>query len=257
MPKEEFELVIIDDQSTQDIKGLCREAANEYGLRFQFITYDRNKGAIPAVTFTPALSNNLGFKHARGSVVVVVGPETLVGENNLDLTWKDANAGYGVYGDVFRSNIKFVDTIVKDDYWKDHSFSDMLALQGAKADATVTKGWWWYYMGARKEHIFAINGVDEEYMKGIAGEDDNFANRLMASGLPLKRNHAILGIHQDHSREDKKEDWHKWRFDRREWRRLRNYNDRLFTKWMETKQPVANTEIEWGSENAIIDKETF
>lgn len=256
LPKNEFELVVVDDKSTDDIKGLCKEMAEEFGLQFQYVLIDRMKGAITPETFTPALSNNIGFKLARGSVIVVTGPETLQKEVNLEASWKCANEGKCFYGNVYRSSTKFVDELRKDDKWKTISFRDMIAIPGAKEDVSVTKGWWWYYIAVRKEHVLAINGVDERYMRGVTGEDDNFAARLIASGVPLARNTTIEGIHQDHSREDRDER-HGFRFDKRKWRRFRRHNINLMSGWSKTKEPVANKTIDWGSFNAIIEKEIF
>ena len=255
LPKNEFELVVIDDRSTDNILGLCKKYAKDYGLQFQYILFDNKKGAIKPKAFTPALSNNIGIKHARGSVIAITGPETLQAEKNLEISWEMANKGYCIYGDIFRSSLEFVDEISKWDC-RYASFSDIVKLPGAKADDSVTKGWWWYYIAVRKEHLIAIHGVDEQFMRGITGEDDNLALRMSHSGIPLRRAHDIVGIHQDHSRDDRK-DLHSFRFNRKEWRKLRAVNSRLLHKWLKNKDPVANRDIDWGSENAIIKKEIF
>lgn len=256
MPKSEFEIVVVDDQSKQDIKGLCLKFANQYGLNFQYILMDKSKGAIIPKTFVPALSTNIGLKAARGSVVVVTGPETLLKNTNFELSWKSANEGRCVYGNVYRSDLRFIKQI-ESIKLEDIDFSSITSLVGAKYDVSVINGWWWYYIAVRKEHFLSINGVDERFMLGISGEDDDFANRMSHSGVPLIRNPSIEGIHQDHSEEDKK-DLHSFRFDGSKWREFRRHNEIILNKWnrssLKEREAVANKVIDWGSENAIIEK---
>jgi GT2 family glycosyltransferase len=104
--------------------------------------------------------------------------------------------------------------------------------------------------------LLAINGIDERFMEGMTGEDDDFALRMSHSGVPLYRNHEIIGIHQDHSREDKN-DIHSFRFNKKTWNGLRNFNWKLLVAWRKHKDPVANKNINWGSDDAIIKMEIF
>lgn len=255
-PKEQFEIIVLDDKSTQNIKGLCHKYSEKYGLKFQYILFNRDGGAIRPNGWTPALSNNIGFKKARGSVIVISGPETLICEDAFQRSWGGANEGYCVYGNVFRSNLRFVGKIEQTDLSK-LSFAEIESIEGAKHLDGCTKGWWWYYVAVRKEHLINIHGVDERFMLGMAGEDDDFARRMSYSGVPLKRDPQIVGIHQDHSAEDKKCQNHSFRFDKRKWKSLRSHNTKLLRDWLVKKDPVANKGIDWGSFEAIIDEETF
>ena len=255
LSKKEFEMIIVDDQSSEDIEGLCKSFAQEYKIQFQYIRFNNQKGAIKARGFTPALSNNLGFKNARGSVIVITGPESLQKEHNLELSWKRANEGKCIYGNIYRSNNNFVQKI-KNININDLSFSEIIQIPGATADSSVLNGWWWYYVAVRKEHILAINGVDERFMEGMTGEDDNFALRMAYSGVPLFRDKMIEGIHQDHSVSDKN-DVHSIRFNKKQWEKLRNHNGKLLKDWAKSLNPIANVNINWGSDDAIIKKEIF
>jgi glycosyltransferase involved in cell wall biosynthesis len=252
-PKEEFEIIVVDDNSTEDILKVCKHYNEKHGLQFQYIKINKEKGAIFPLGFTPALSNNIGFKLARGSVVVITGPESLQAENNIQSSWNSANEGKCIYGDIFRSSRSFVNRLKKMD-WRNMTFSDIESINGAKADSSVTKGWWWYYVAVRKEHLLEINGVNEEFMRGMTGEDDDFAIRMSYSGVPLCRNHEIIGIHQDHSVEDKN-DLHCIRYNKKKWHSLRNYSSTLLRSWARNKDPITNKNIEWGKLDAIIVRE--
>lgn len=255
MSKDEFEIVIVDDKSTDDILGLCKNYAASSNLKFQHILVDKTKGAIPPASFNQALTNNIGFKNSRGKVIIISGPETLLQENNIELSWKNANEGYCIYGNIYRSSANFVEFLRNND-WRNIDFKSLLNVKGATDEKSQLGGFWWYYVAVRKEHIMNINGVDERYMRGITAEDDNFAFRMYQSGVPLIRNPGIVGIHQDHSNSDQS-DLHSIRQNANEWGKLRNHNIALLNDWFKTKDAVANKNIDWGSNNAIIKKEIF
>lgn len=255
--KKEFELVIVDDGSTEDIKGLCKREAQNLGLQIQYILINKYKGAYVPRSFNQALTNNIGFKQARGPVIVITGPETLQRETNLELSWKIASGGFCVYGDVLRSSTDFMDIIKSVPNWHKMSFDDVVEWESATQDTDHCKGFWWYYVAVKKEFIMAIGGVDERFMEGITAEDDNFAFRLNAFGVPLIRDQEIIGIHQNHTREDGN-DLHAVRSKNpNTWTFLRNHNINLLNSWWRTENPVANQGIDWGTNDAIIEKEIF
>ncbi len=260
MNKNNYELVVVDDSSTVDIKGLCKEYSKKYGIKFQYIKFNRDGGAIKPLTFTPALSNNIGIKLAKGDIVVITGPETLQKENNLLLSYNSINDNNNlcIYGYTYRSDLAFVRELEESDEWQKMKFSRVLDINGAKADKTINNGWWWYYLAVRKSHLLDMRGVDERFMLGISGEDDDLANRLIAKKLEMTRNHDIICIHQDHSLEDKSDSLHSWRYNNVEWRRLRSNNESLLNEWRIKKNKViTNENIDWGSFDAIIEKEEF
>lgn len=254
-PRQDFELVIVDDKSSQDIYQLCKDYSKNFNINFQYILIDGNKGAFERKSFTPALSNNIGFRKARGSVLVITGPETLQGENNIKLSYDAANAGYCAYGTIYRSSETFVNKLINKNLL-DVSVDELLKIPGATHDSSVFAGWWWYYVAVRKEYVFNINGVDERFMLGIAGEDDNFAMRMSCSGIPLIRSDHIIGIHQDHSEEDKK-DHHSFRFNKNNFNTLANINRKFLEEWKISKNPIANKDINWGTDMAILKHEVF
>lgn len=61
-----------------------------------------------------------------------------------------------------------------------------------------------YYFLAKfnKKDIEAINGWDEEFMKGYAYEDDDFGERWVRAGLPFEIHEEIQAIHQWHPRSE-------------------------------------------------------
>lgn len=53
-----------------------------------------------------------------------------------------------------------------------------------------------------KEHIYEINGWDEEFLKGYAYEDNDFGDRWVRAGLPFTVIEEIKAVHQFHPRSE-------------------------------------------------------
>jgi glycosyltransferase involved in cell wall biosynthesis len=260
MPKSEFELVVVvDNDCTDDIKGLCAEQAKKHDLQIQYVKIDKYAGAYKPKSFNQALANNVGLKLARGSVIAIVCPETILCDEALEHSWNEANEGKCVYGKIFCSSQQFVENLhAREDRNSGILFKDLLAMPGAQFEQSQFTGFWWYYVTVQKGHIMAIGGVDERFMEGITGEDDDFAYRMFYYDVPLVRSSKIVGIHQYHMHlETASGDLHSVRTNRAKWYSLRQNNLRLLTEWRRNKTAYANTNIDWGSLKTIVEKEVF
>lgn len=254
--KNDFELVMVDDADRSNIYELCCQCAKNMGLQFQYIRIDNSKCIKPVKTFTPILSNNVGFRFSRGKVVVVTGPETLQAPKNVEISYSLNYRKECAYGLVYRSNRIFVDHISKN--WnKDQSFDKLLKIPGAIADCRTRLPHppaYWYYMAVAKKYVEKIGGVDEEFAAGFCAEDDDFANRMkMANVMPVFE-HKIIGIHQDHSVEDAADKAHSIR-NTPDGMRMRQRNITLMKRNLHSGKIVANTNHRWGDESVVISKE--
>jgi len=258
MRKEEFELVVVDDGSTEDILGLCKQHAKKSGLQFQYIRADSNRGTVPQRGWTPALTNNIGFRKARGSVFIITGPETLQRETNMERTWYVCHDPVCIYGIVYKSDASFVDAIRNNSRWVGYEhFTHLIRKYTTNLERPSTGGFWWYYAATRKEYIMTVRGVDERFMLGITAEDDDFAERMRFLGLKLAHDFEIIGIHQNHSREDRTSTTHGWRFNETKWRNMRAHNMKLLYDRKRSGDPIVNKGIDWGTDIAILDMEVF
>jgi len=260
MPKEDFELLVVDDAQRDNLRQLCQTKAQEKGLNIQFIRIDKAKSVIPVKSFIPALTNNVGFRNARGEVVVVTGPETLQAFTNLDIAWTMRNRMECAYGLVFRANTTSTDYIAKGwDRLKSLPMDHLLQIPGTKA-ACMTKPphppAYWYFMAVARRHIEQIGGVDERFLGGLCAEDDDFSNRMRMAGATPVFEHRIVGIHQDHSREDSNDGIH---IDRRQGkgRDLWVHNVTLMKDNLAKGDPVVNAGHDWGSKTLIVLHEFF
>lgn len=254
MPKDEFEVVMVDDADRRGLRDLCA-GASESGLRFRYIRIDPSKSYVPAASFTPALTNNVGFRHAAGEVVVVTGPETLHGEWNVEIASQVA-ANRCEYGLVFRADKGFEEWISADDSHVRLPMGAMLRAPGARADCRTKPPHppaYWYWMAVRKSNVEAIGGCDEEFMRGICGDDDDFANRMRMRGVIPVFNHQMVGIHQDHSSTDRTDN-HSVRFTAK-WGQLRKINRMTLNRRIRSGDPVANRDHVWGDPETVISVE--
>jgi glycosyltransferase involved in cell wall biosynthesis len=258
MPKSDFELLVVDDAQREDLRALCRERALADGLNILFIRIDKNRSVIPVKSFIPALTNNVGFRCASGEVVVVTGPETIQRAGNLETAWTMRNRMECAYGLVFKANIVATDYIAKGwDRLKRLPIEHVLQIPGAKSECLTRPPHppaYWYFMAVARRHVEAIGGIDERFLGGLCAEDDDFANRMRAASVRPVFEHRIVGIHQDHSREDHGDGIH---IDRRQGAglSLKAHNQALMRDNLARKVVVANEGHEWGSESLITLRE--
>jgi glycosyltransferase involved in cell wall biosynthesis len=254
LPKEDFEIIVVDDANRRNIHELCRDYS-KIGLQFQIIQIDNEKCDLPILTFTPVLSNNVGFRQAKGEVVCITGPETLQSERNLEIayTFKDRQqCGYGL---VYKSNALFVQDIAG--RWaelKGLPVRDLLRIQGAAVECLTRPPHppaYAYFVSVAKKYVEKIGGIDERFGQGFCGEDDDFANRMKMIMVEPVFEHKILGIHQDHSEIDKKSQKHSLR-KTPEGVRLRKKNIELMSQTQLTGTAVANKDHLWGDPKVII-----
>jgi len=260
MPKKDFEIIIVDDSDRESLRQLCYGKNISSGLNIRFVKIDKSKSIMPVKSFIPVLTNNVGFRLSRGEVIVVTGPETLQSSSNLEIAWSVKDKMECLYGLVFRANVACTDYIAKG--WgrlKTLPMSHLLQIPGAKNECVTRPPHppaYWYFMCVAKRHIENIGGVDERFLGGLCGEDDDFSNRMRLSGVTPRFEHGIVGIHQDHSREDFNDNIH---IDRRKdlGYNLWVHNYILLQDNIRNGIVVANEGHDWGSSDLITFNEYY
>jgi hypothetical protein len=122
---------------------------------------------------------------------------------------------------------------------------------------------YWYIQFFPRATALAIGGVDEEYLRGVYAEDDNYKVRLRMAGceelyagrsdrnIPYD-NSQIIGIHQSHLFEKgmyKKQDRNG-----QMWNKGATINRKRWTEWREKPTIVANEGKDWGSLDLITEQ---
>jgi glycosyltransferase involved in cell wall biosynthesis len=248
--KDFFEFVVVDDNSSEDLLSVLKS----YDFNYQYIKMDSNKCGYP-IYWGPSFSNNIGAKAALGEVLVITGPEIIICESAIEKSYKGALSDKTIYGHIFHSSVSFVN-LIADKQKLEMSYSKIEALPGAREQDITKNTFYWFWAALKKSHYMDIGGCDEEFMKGICGDDDDFANRLREKGIIPTHDYSIRGIHQNHYAYDSKDPKRIRRNNIWEIARMRNTN--YLEDWYSkrNKQVVVNQGKDWGSDSLIISKDS-
>ena len=254
--KKDFEILLIDDAERYEYIDLAKETHKKTGLNFRYIRIDPTKGKYQAKSFTPALTNNVGFRKAKGDVVVICGPETMWAEDNIKIASEMIDRKECAYGLVYRAGPKFNKWIKENPFYLGLPFHHLFSGPEATAECRTIPPHppaYHYFMAVAKKHVEVIRGYDERMLRGICGDDDDFSNRMNFSGTKPVFEHRMVGIHQDHSEGDQEDDVHKTRWNE-DWGRLRQINLNYMNENIRSRDPVTNKNHKWGDLNTIVEE---
>jgi glycosyltransferase involved in cell wall biosynthesis len=269
LPTKDFELIVIDDMSTENIREYLNEWRKKLNIRYVRIDHTKHwlfhelnpnpsDNTFANWYHTPALSNNIGFKLARGEVLMITQPEIIQAPNNLMIGYADALTNHFIFGKTYLTDQRFTEWVNAAE-WKDLYYKELLRVPGASHYHFPRGVFYWYVAFLRTEHALKLNGVDEEYLRGVYAEDDNFRIRVQLSGIWPKDNWDIEGIHVDHSHESEK---HRRR-NEAHWENGARTNRARFQQFLTDirnheyvkKNIVVNQEKDWGSMDCVIKDE--
>ena len=169
--KQNFEILIVDDGSTDNLKEVIKKYKNDMNLKYFF---QQNKG--------PGSARNIGMEKANGDVFVFIDSDCTVPEvyiENLENHLKnknfDAFGGPDTYKEDFPPFLKAVN----------YSMTSFIGTGGTRGTAgkTIAK----YYprsfnMGIMREVFKKIGGMNELRH----GQDMDFSNRIYKAGFTVK-----------------------------------------------------------------------
>lgn len=252
IPKEDWEMVVVDDMSDEDVLGTLKKYAK---FNWQYIKMDSKKNDFP-IYWGPSLSNNIGFKSAKGEVLVITGPEMLMQENALEISYETAMKGVAAYGHVLHSHNKFVKLMDSNPAMEEYPFKRLFALPTAKNGyPDITKdNFYWFWTAVKRETIIKMGGCDENFMKGICGDDDIFAEKVKMIGCEPVHEMRIKGIHQEHLTADKADPKRiRWN---PTWEKARHINTKYLEDWRAdpNRSAISNEGRDWGSEKLVIER---
>jgi len=172
LPFNEFEIIIVDDGSTDNTKEVIEEFKNKFDLNIK-IFFQSHKG--------PGEARNLGMKNAKGKYFVFVDSDCIADSDWLSAYKREVEkkdvAGFGGPDGVL-PNFKPVQKAI------DYSMTSFITTGGIRghSEKKISK----YYprsfnMGVRSDIVDKIGGMG----KLRHGQDIEFSNRILSTGEPI------------------------------------------------------------------------
>ncbi len=186
-----WELVIVDDASEDPLVDLLNSFRGD--IRIRHVVMHKSLSKILVKANCPALGLNIGFRKARGYWIYKTDPEVMPITDTLQQAFEGARNDIALYGQV---------------HWVPEMVQKLMEEREitpgmAKAASTKIVGPGqetpFYFIGVfPRDLIMAIGGIDERYLSGVAGEDDDFALRIQIAGAKWTWDHRMEGLHQYH-----------------------------------------------------------
>lgn len=182
---KDFEVVVVCQNTSDDFSKLN----TSFDIKNIWITTDGQN---------PAYAQNVGVKHADGDILVLTSPEVINARTNVsEMSTLPQNTFW--LGRVVEEKWE----MLENGNYEYNYISNVKCIPGRIMADCTKDNWasWKYFLGViHKEDYQKIGGMDEEFMKGIAWEDRDFADRVKEAGIVSEFNDKIAGIHLWHPR---------------------------------------------------------
>ncbi len=177
-PKENYEIVIVDDGSTDGTEKMINSLSPP--CRLVYLHQDR-KG--------PAIARNLGIKNARGKIIVFIDSDIFSSPDFINEHVKFHRR----FGNVVVSGPTVRTDKLKDVFSdiKRRKFRESLAWSGP---SLITSN-----LSVKKEFLLKVGGFDGEFV-GMGWHDWELGLRLKKLGLKVKRNVEAIVYHYKRKR---------------------------------------------------------
>jgi glycosyltransferase involved in cell wall biosynthesis len=267
MPPEQWEIILVDDMSTEDLHRVYQPHLGRMNIRHVRIDHTRhpafgrrNPGWAGGDAFqnwyhTPAISINVGVALARGAVVCLCHPEILHAPANFERAAGILAASkLFVFGQTYLGTQEMNRTLdAMGEGWTAPGWDGFLRKMGGDAVPRFRSNeLYWYTSFLPRAAATAVGGVDFEFLGGASGEDDDFKDRVGLEGYPAKLFTSIEGFHQDHSHEGEA---HRRR-DTAHWERGLKHNRAILHARRGGSAPhprPANQDCDWTARQCIVE----
>lgn len=200
--KDNFEVVIADYMSEDNIKGVINEFRGRLNIKYLCIDprrYVYHKVGFHKGNCNPALAQNVAVIEADGEFIIMTSPEILQWKGNLkNLDMVEGLKDKFLYGKVIeKSEKEFFNTVNHFDIMNTMD-SPQVLCDWEKVLKSVTL----YFIGVMaKSKFIKYGGIDEQYMCAIAYDDEDFGKRMeKCPDLELVFDKNVFGIHLTHDR---------------------------------------------------------
>lgn len=282
-PKDEFCILIVDDNSTESILDAIKPYLGLLNIRY--IKYDRTKhpiwqsmnpdSSLPESWYhTQAISANIGISLSESEVTCISQPEVLHSPTSFRIGYERASRGKQIFSEMHWGTQRFNQFLTTNEYWYKLPYDELLKeakLNGAEYEPNHLPDqghyeMYWYTEFFPTLLAQQIRGVDLLYQQGVYAEDDQFRARMRMAGAddqwggrPLLQGATdgyCVGIHQSHTDEglkDKKQDR-----ESQFWNDGAVHNRELWRQFCQERQyTVANEDYDWTCQDLITLDQTF
>jgi GT2 family glycosyltransferase len=201
-PPVDFEVVLVDDASTEDTLGVVRGFSSR--LSWTFIRFDAKEFAkqtgFRKFLNNPCVTNNIAYRYSQGSLLFLQGNEVMAGPKcyaalmaaaPLGPHWAMMSTTYDIPPEVVGKLGEYQAELT----YQQMAVSQRYPLQSRDYRSDVTN----YISLAPRSLWDSVCGYDERYFSGIAAEDSDFVRR--ARTLPdfqMQVSHQAISYHQSH-----------------------------------------------------------
>jgi glycosyltransferase involved in cell wall biosynthesis len=268
MPAENWEIVLVDDCSTEDLSETYKHLIGRINLRHVRFDHTRhplfkakNPGWTPGQKknwyHTPALTINLGMHVARGPIISLCHPEILHAPENFELAAIRILKEEAVYlfGTTFLGTQESNKWLDRNPSWVNFGWKGFLGRVAGHTLEKYTVDKYWYTSFLPRIAGRTVGGVDFEYLNGVAGEDDDFRDRVDLAGYAGTWAPELEGMHQNH---DDESEAHRVRTTD-EWKRGLAHNRALYAQRKATKRypSPANAGADWTAKECFVEERRF
>lgn len=193
---ERFEVIVVDDGSTDATKAVVDDARRQYDYRLRYIYLPR------PLYCNPALAWNVGIRQSTAPVVVFMGADILAACHALELLTSylhDADENAYVFGQCYRVHSPMANALLDHVPWD----QNIHLLETIFVTPYHHSSYWHVPMLAaiHKSRLEAIGGYDESYVEPWP-EDEDLWVRLQATGVSGINALDVWGAHQYHPQVD-------------------------------------------------------
>lgn len=213
---KDFEVIVADnsDQGGWDHLKIVAQRFKNMGLKIKLYRVDPRKcefahdGSQYGGMFNPCIQQNVALKKASGEVVVLTSPEVVPARTNIERAKKlfDGSQRRFVLGWIGDRSLDVVNnavpSMVRTGF--DLDLLKRLCLANSGYGTRCRPEDWKpenYFFGIiRRQDLLDLGGQEEEFISGIAFEDNEFSERLVLNGIKPEFCGEVGGLHLSHPR---------------------------------------------------------
>lgn len=188
-----IQIILVDD-STNDF--VSEEKLEEYGIHIDLI-HIKNKFWV-----NPCINYNIGFKHIKGSKVIIQNAEVChIGDvvnyvaNNINNDTYHAVNVYSMREEHDNKLLYEIGDMIYDNHQK------ITFINGSWYQHPIHRNGYFHFLVAlTKETLDKIGGFDIDYALGTSWDDDALVFKISNSNIKLTNvSDPVMGVHQWHS----------------------------------------------------------